>query len=162
MLTEAAAGDEDAARARLTALEVVTRIDTTEAAATLTRKLLELGAFPREAVADAAHVRTSAGVEHPPFWCRRSGKWFWRGDVRADPVAGFLARVCVARRKHPPTPGGRGCGWRPKRSFTAPRSGHQTGVSAPIRGARRRRTGPAEISGSSTGNRCRSGRTPPG
>ena len=56
VLTEAAEGDTDAARARLTALEMVTRLDTTEDAATLTRRLLELGAFPREAAADAAHV----------------------------------------------------------------------------------------------------------
>ena len=60
VFTEAAAGDADAARARLTALEVVTRLDTTEDAATLTRRLLELGAFPREAAADAAHVGIAA------------------------------------------------------------------------------------------------------
>ena len=60
VFTEAAAGDADAARARLTALEVVTRLDTTEDAAALTRRLLELGAFPREAAADAAHVGIAA------------------------------------------------------------------------------------------------------
>ena len=60
VLTEAAAGDTDAARARLTALEVVTWLDTTEDAAALTRRLLELGAFPREAAADAAHVGVAA------------------------------------------------------------------------------------------------------
>ena len=60
VLTEAAEGDADAARARLTALEVVTRLDTTEDAATLTRRLLELGAFLREAAADAAHVSVAA------------------------------------------------------------------------------------------------------
>ena len=35
---------------------MVTRLDTTEDAAALTRKLLELGTFPREAAADAARV----------------------------------------------------------------------------------------------------------
>ena len=60
VLTEASAGDADAARARLTALEMVTRIDTTEDAADLTRRLLELGAFPRQAAADAAHVGIAA------------------------------------------------------------------------------------------------------
>ena len=60
VLTEAAAGDADAARARLAALEMVTRLDTTEDAAALTRRLLELGAFPREAAADAAHVGIAA------------------------------------------------------------------------------------------------------
>lgn len=60
VFTEAAAGDADAARARLKALEMVTRLDTTEEATTLTRRLLELGAFPREAAADAAHVGIAA------------------------------------------------------------------------------------------------------
>ncbi len=41
MFTEAGAGDADAAR--LTVLEMVTRLDTTEDAAALTRRLLELG-----------------------------------------------------------------------------------------------------------------------
>ena len=60
MFTEAAAGDADAARARLTALEMVMRLDATEDTAALTRRLLELGAFPREAAADAAHVSIAA------------------------------------------------------------------------------------------------------
>ena len=60
MFTEAAAGDTDAARARLTALEMVTRLDATKDAAALTRRLLELGAFPSEAAADAAHVGIAA------------------------------------------------------------------------------------------------------
>ena len=59
-VTRSAAGDKDAARARLTALEVVTRLDTTEDAEALTRRLLALGAFPREAAADAAHVSVAA------------------------------------------------------------------------------------------------------
>ena len=50
----------DAAHARLTALEMVTRLDTTEDAAALTLRLLALGAFPREASADAAHVSIAA------------------------------------------------------------------------------------------------------
>ena len=81
VLTEASEGDTDAARARLTALEMVTRLDTTKDAAALTRRLLELGAFPREAAADAAHVsvaatnrgRLPADVESPPHrGCRRA------------------------------------------------------------------------------------------
>ena len=60
VFTEAAAGDADAARARLTALEMVMRLDATEDTAALTRRLLELGAFPREAAADAAHVSIAA------------------------------------------------------------------------------------------------------
>ena len=60
VVTEAAAGDPDAATARLAALELVTRLDTKDDAAALTRKLLELGVFPREAAADAAHVGIAA------------------------------------------------------------------------------------------------------
>lgn len=60
VFTEAAAGDSEAARARLTALEVVTRLETTEDATALTRRLLELGAFPPAAAADAAHVGIAA------------------------------------------------------------------------------------------------------
>lgn len=60
VLREAAAGDADAARARLTALEMVIRLDTTEDAAVLTRRLLDLGAFPRESAPDAAHVSVAA------------------------------------------------------------------------------------------------------
>ena len=57
VLTEAAAGDADAARARLTALENVAVLDTSEDSAVLTRRLLALGAFPPEAAADAARFR---------------------------------------------------------------------------------------------------------
>ncbi|MCY4658696.1 MAG: DNA-binding protein [Acidobacteria bacterium] len=60
VLTEAAAGDADAARARLTALEMVTHLDTSEDSASLTRRLLALGAFPPAAAADAAHVGIAA------------------------------------------------------------------------------------------------------
>lgn len=70
VFTEAAAGDPDAARGRLTALATVKRLDTTEEAAALTRKLLELGVFPREATADAAHVGVAAahGVDYLVTW----------------------------------------------------------------------------------------------
>lgn len=68
--TEAAGGDADAARARLKALQMVTRLETREDAAALTRKLLELGAFPREAAADAAHVAIAAthGADYLLTW----------------------------------------------------------------------------------------------
>ena len=45
---------------RLTALEMVKRLDTTEDAGAVTRRLLHFGALPREAVADAAHVTGAA------------------------------------------------------------------------------------------------------
>ena len=60
VFTEAAAGDAEAARARLAALQMVTRLDNTADAVFLTRSLLEAGAFPREAAADAAHVGIAA------------------------------------------------------------------------------------------------------
>lgn len=60
VLTEAAEGDTDAARSRLTVLEVVTRLDATEDAESLTQRLLELGAFPSEAAVDAAHFAIAA------------------------------------------------------------------------------------------------------
>ena len=56
VFTEAAEGAANAARARLTALETVTRLDATDEAAALTQRLMELGAFPRKAAVDAAHV----------------------------------------------------------------------------------------------------------
>ena len=54
--SEAAAGDANAARARLEALEGIRRLGTTEESSSLTRRLLELGVFPQEAATDAAHV----------------------------------------------------------------------------------------------------------
>ena len=48
VFTEAAAGDAEAARARLAALQLVTRLDNTADAVVLTRRLLEAGAFPRD------------------------------------------------------------------------------------------------------------------
>ena len=70
VLTEAAAGDANAARARLRALEVVRRLDTTEESSILTRRLLELGVFPQEASADAAHVgiATAHRVDYLLTW----------------------------------------------------------------------------------------------
>ena len=60
VLTEAAEGDKDAAHSRLTALETVTCLNATEDAVALTQRLLELGTFPSEAAADAAHVAIAA------------------------------------------------------------------------------------------------------
>lgn len=70
VLTEPAEGNTDAAHARRAALEVVTRLDTTDDAAILTRRLLELGAFPREAAPDATYVSVAATnqVDHLLTW----------------------------------------------------------------------------------------------
>jgi hypothetical protein len=96
VLTEAAEGDADAARARLTALEVVTRLDTTEDAATLTQRLLELGAFPREAAPDAAHVSVAAtnSVDYLLTWNLR--------HIANAAVRSRIERACRKAGYEPP------------------------------------------------------------
>ena len=56
VVTESGAGDADAARARLKVLESVTLVNVSQNAEELTRHLLDRGAVPREAAADAAHI----------------------------------------------------------------------------------------------------------
>ena len=82
VLTEAAEGDTEAAGARLTALEMVTRLDTTEDAAVLTRRLLEPSSVPprgggrRGARQRRCHEqgRLPPVVESPPHrQCRSAG-----------------------------------------------------------------------------------------
>ena len=96
VLTEAAAGDADAATARLAALEMVTRLDTTEDSASLTRKLLELGAFPREAAADAAHVGIAAvnSVDYLLTWNLR--------HIANAAVRSRIERACRKAGYEPP------------------------------------------------------------
>ena len=67
---EARAGDADAARARVELLESVTLLDVTEDAVELTRKLLDLGAVPRRAADDAAHIAIAVtnGVDYLTTW----------------------------------------------------------------------------------------------
>ena len=96
VFTEAAAGDADAARARLTALEMVTRLDTTEDAAPLTQRLLQLGAFPREAAADAAHVciATTNRVDYLVTWNLR--------HIANAAVRSRIERACRKVGREPP------------------------------------------------------------
>ena len=68
VIAEASAGDEDAARARLAALEAVTLLDATEDAANLTQKLLDLGAVPHAAAEDTAH-NCHRRYERSPLSC---------------------------------------------------------------------------------------------
>ena len=88
VLSEAGAGDAGAARARLKALEVVRRLDTTEESSNLTRRLLELGVFPREASADAAHVgiATVNRVDYLLTWNLR--------HIASAPVRARIERAC--------------------------------------------------------------------
>ena len=70
VVTESAAGDTDAARARLQVLESVTLVNVTDESEELTRLLLDLGAVPRQAAADAAHIAIAVtnGVDYLVTW----------------------------------------------------------------------------------------------
>ncbi len=70
VVTEAGAGDTDAARTRLKSLEAVTLLDATSDAEELARNLLDLGAVPRKAAADAAHIAIAAtnGIDYLITW----------------------------------------------------------------------------------------------
>ena len=67
---ECEAGDRTAARARLDALKGVALLSASSDAEDLARRLLELGAVPREAAADAAHIAIAVtnGVEYLVTW----------------------------------------------------------------------------------------------
>ena len=64
------AGEPDAARSRLAALEAVTLLDATAEAEILARELLDSGAVPRQAAADAAHIAIAVtnGVNYLVTW----------------------------------------------------------------------------------------------
>ena len=70
VLAECRAGDRNAAKARLVALEGVALMEATPAAEDLARRLLDLGAVPREAAADAAHIAIAAanGADYLITW----------------------------------------------------------------------------------------------
>ncbi len=70
VVTESGAGNVRAARARLEMLDSVTLLDVTENSEELTRLLLDRGAVPREAAADAAHIGIAVanGVDYLVTW----------------------------------------------------------------------------------------------
>ena len=70
VVSEARAGDPDAARARLEELEGIVLLDATNAAETLTAQLVGSGAVPPTAAEDAAHIAIAAtnGVDHLVTW----------------------------------------------------------------------------------------------
>ena len=70
VLAESGAGDPTAARNRLKVLEGVPLLNASPDAESLARQLLELGAVPREAAADAAHIAIAVtnGVEYLVTW----------------------------------------------------------------------------------------------
>ena len=70
VIEEARAGDPDAARIRLEALEAVTLLDATPDAENLARTLVEVGAVPRQAADDAVHIAVAVtnGVDFLVTW----------------------------------------------------------------------------------------------
>lgn len=70
VVTEARAGNVDAASARLEVLKPVTLLGITEDSEALARLLLDLGAVPRQAAADAAHIAIAVtnGVDFLVTW----------------------------------------------------------------------------------------------
>lgn len=73
VVTEARAGDVDAASARLEVLKPVTLLGITEDSEALARLLLDLGAVPRQAAADAAHIPNAAMRSRIERVCRQTG-----------------------------------------------------------------------------------------
>ena len=73
VITEAEAGDADAASARLEVLKPVTLPNITENSEELAKHPLDLGGVPQQAASDAAHIANSVmrtGIEQA---CRRAG-----------------------------------------------------------------------------------------
>ena len=70
VVAEARAGDPEAARIRLEALEAIALLDATPDAEALAHALIETGAVPRQAADDAAHIAISAtnGVDFLVTW----------------------------------------------------------------------------------------------
>ena len=97
VLTESGAGDADAARARLKVLESVALVDVNERAEELTRLLLEFGAVPREAAADAAHIAIAVtnGVDYLVTWNFR--------HIANAAMRSRIERVCREAGYEPPT-----------------------------------------------------------
>ncbi len=94
---EAAAGDPTAARARLDALAQVAIIEATAEAAALAEELLNLGALPRQASQDAAHVAiaVSNSIDYLVTWnLRHIANAFARTAIeRACRQTGYRAPV---------------------------------------------------------------------
>ena len=93
VIAAAGAGDPDAARARLDALESIPLIGFTSEAETLARNLLDARAVPRRAAADAAHIAVAVanGVNYLVTWNFRhiANAAMRAGIERVCRVAGF-------------------------------------------------------------------------
>ena len=97
VITESGAGDADAAGARLKALESVALLDVDERSEELTRLLLDNGAVPRVAAADAAHIAIAVtnGVDYLVTWNFR--------HIANAAMRSRIERVCREAGYEPPT-----------------------------------------------------------
>ncbi len=93
VINEASAGDADAARDRLAALESVTLLDATEEAAELALQLIESGAIPEKAAEDAGHIAIAVtnGIDYLVTWnCRHIANATMRSQIeRICRIAGY-------------------------------------------------------------------------
>jgi hypothetical protein len=96
VVDEAAAGDPQAARARLEVLKDMILLETTLEALALARELIRAGALPPRAADDALHIAIAA-TNGAPFlltWnCRHLANATMRLSIDAD---------CMARSLKPP------------------------------------------------------------
>jgi predicted nucleic acid-binding protein len=84
VIYEAGAGDSEAARGRLAALDTVTMLDATEEAAELAQQLINSGAVPQKAAEDAGHIAIAVtnGVEYLVTWnCRHIANATMRSQI---------------------------------------------------------------------------------
>jgi len=100
VINEASAGDPDAARARLAALESVTLLDAADEAIKLAERLIESGAIPEKKAEDAVHIAiaVSNGVEFLVTWnCRHIANATMRTQIeRVCRSAGYEpAIICT-------------------------------------------------------------------
>ncbi len=96
VVTEAMAGDEEAARKRADFLQRIARLGVTEAAGGLANKLVETRAVPPKAAEDALHIAVTAvhGVEYLLTWnCKHIANATMRQAIE---------RVCRGAGYEPP------------------------------------------------------------
>ena len=96
VVAEARAGDPDAARMRLEALEPVALLDATPDAENLANALVEAGAVPRQAADDAAHIAIAVtnGVDFLVTWNFR--------HIANAAMRARIERVCRGAGYEPP------------------------------------------------------------
>lgn len=96
VVAEAGAGDKDTAHSRILALEGVSLVDATLDAEELARKLLDLGALPRQAADDAAHIAIAVtnGVDYLVTWNFR--------HIANAAMRARIERVCRESGYEPP------------------------------------------------------------